>query len=663
MSLFNYMLYYYLIQAQNNHDKHRQADQMAAALLKLKRSRGTDPIPTLISTTAGQNALLAMLQSVAQNNPAQLLTLMASIRGGGVAQRPQPQPQQRPLAGFGQAYGQGFAGGAGGFGSVSSGGGFGGYPSREQLYQQGFPPSGGSSFGGLQASRTLYSPQVQQALYRPQPAAAAHPPTLPFTVGDEKLDNSLQFSPSLRRQVYAPQPELEPTPAPARTVIREPSTRLHVSTVTLVTTVVSSRRSTVPLVYNGQSTTTEILATATHTVTATKLQTLAVVVTPTVVEANGQTTTLYGGTGSPAAEIVTDLNYHDEPAAAAAGVTATVQQQPAVATAAPEGLPAPAAQQAAAALGQLLIQPGQTPPLGPVAQPAVTTTTTSTTTTTTKKPDRLLALLKSRAQSRRRGTPRLSAPRRGDPRRRKKNQEAEATKAEEHAHVSTSVSVSVSQPGQPPAAPVTLVDGVPVVQAVPITTTTTTPAPAPVFQPGQVPVYVEKDGVLVIAAAPLQPAEPAPAATPTAPVFRPEPVTAAPTVPPPPAPTAATAAPAPAAVPEVVIAAVTPAPTPPPTPPAPTPPPPDDFSFDFEETVYASPSTSTEKVVTEEAFQNLLDGTFVILAKSLPDAVASSAPVPAAPAVPVEGSGQADSDVKVSVSYAVSTSVSEGRRR
>ena len=644
MSLFNYMLYYYLIQAQNNHDKHSQADQMAAALLKLKRSRGTDPIPTLISTTAGQNALLAMLQSVAQNNPAQLLTLLTSIRGGGVAPQPQPRPRPQPLAGFGQGYGQSFAG-VGGFGNVgggvSSGGSFGGYPSREQLYQQGFPPSGGSGFGGLQASRTLYSPQVQQALYRPQPAAAhPHPPPPhPFGVDGEKLDNSLQFSPSLRRQVYAPQPELEPTPAPARTVIREPSTRLHVSTVTLVTTVLSSRRSTVPLVYNGQSTTTEILATATHTVTATKLQTLAVVVTPTVVEANGQTTTLYGGTGAPAAEIVTDLNYHDEPAA---GVTATVQPQHTVATAMPP-----------AALGPLLTQPGQTPPLSPAAPPTPPPITTAATATTTKKPDRLLALLKSRAASRRRGTPRLSAPRRGDPRRRKTNSGSdEAAKAEEQAHVSTSVSVSVSQPGQPPSAPVTLVNGVPVVQAVPVSTST--PAPAPVFRPDPVPVYVEKDGVLVIAAAPLQQAG---AATPTAPVFRPEPAT--PTSAPTPAPTAATAAPATAA--EVVIAAVTPAPTAT-TPPAPTPPPPDDFSFDFEETVYASPSTSTEKVVTEEDFQSLLDGTFVILAKSLPDAVAKS-PAPAPAAVPVEGSGQPDPDVKVSVSYAVSTSVSEGRRR
>jgi len=661
MSLFNYLLYYYLIQAQNAHEKHAQADQMAGALLKLKQRRGTDPLPTLISTPQGQAALLAMLQSVAQNNPSQLLNLLTSIRGGQPAQ----QQQQQPF-----------------------GGGFGGY--RQPAALTGFPPTGGSAgYGALQGSSALYSPQVQQAFYHQQqqlrlPTQLPPQPALrPFGVSagardGEKVDNSLQFSPSLRRQVYAEPVALEPTPPP-RTVVRPPSTRLHVSTVTLVTTVLTSRASTVPLLFNGQQTSTEIMHTDTHVLTATQLRTLAVVVTPTVVEANGQTTTLYGGTGAPSAEIVTDVtDFHDEPqptpplppppqqqqqAQVAPPLPSIMQQISQQQQQAPQAVPA----SLLAAIGSVqplqVLSSGQqlTAPVGALP-PLFTLQSTPPPTTTTQrpKPNQLLELLKFRAKQRRRGTPLRGAARR---RYQQEQQEKQQQQQLGNGHVSTSVSVSVSSPGQPPT-PVPL--GQP---------------PAPVFLPQQVPVYVERDGVLVVLPAKELPATAAPASLQAAPVYKPavastagpvlapeattpvapvfQPATAAPVATSAPPATAAAAA---TAAPITTTATPTTSVTTSPTLTTTTASTLDDFGFDFEETVYASES-STEKVVTEEDFQSLLDGTFVILAQALPDTASTTAATSAASSSEtVEGSGGGtDSDVKVSVSYAVSTSVSEGR--
>ncbi|KAF0298439.1 hypothetical protein FJT64_004196 [Amphibalanus amphitrite] len=209
-SLLNYLLYYYLIQAQTTDAaqiQHQQTDQMAAALLKLRRARGTDPLPTLLSQPAGQAAIITLLQKVTQGDTGQLLLLLADIRDQGRA------------AALGAA--QGLRQGPGGVG-----------------------PGLGLAPGSLGQQRPVFGSGPQQPV------------------------------PAVRSSVLAP------------------STSLHVTTSTLVTTILLKKTKTVPAVRGDTPTTVQHVHTVTHVLTATGLQTDTIVITPTLVISAG-TTRLY----------------------------------------------------------------------------------------------------------------------------------------------------------------------------------------------------------------------------------------------------------------------------------------------------------------------------------------------------------------------------------
>ncbi|XP_043192760.1 myc-associated zinc finger protein-like [Amphibalanus amphitrite] len=327
-SLLNYLLYYYLIQAQTTDAaqiQHQQTDQMAAALLKLRRARGTDPLPTLLSQPAGQAAIITLLQKVTQGDTGQLLLLLADIRDQGrAAALGAAQGLRQGQGGVGP--GLGLAPGSLGqqrpvFGSGPQQPVPGQFPTAQQLGAQLDPLAGAGQPGltgrkagdlqgifglngvGAEASGPKAQAQISQAeskaqatvpVTKPPPSSTPTPPPPP--------------PPPTRKPTTTPRPRPpppprapQPRPAAVRSSVLAPSTSLHVTTSTLVTTILLKKTKTVPAVRGDTPTTVKHVHTVTHVLTATGLQTDTIVITPTLVISAGTTRTVYGGGPTPGA--------------------------------------------------------------------------------------------------------------------------------------------------------------------------------------------------------------------------------------------------------------------------------------------------------------------------------------------------------------------------
>ena len=349
-ALLDYLLYYYLIQAQTTEAaqvQHQQTDQMAAALLKLRRLRGTDPLPTLLSQPAGQAAIITLLQKVTQGDTGQLLLMLADIRdhgraavvgpGQGLGQVPgragaglgvppvslgqpgqlrQTGPLGRPPV-FGPAPqqpapAQQFPGAQlGQFGPLAAAGSDPGLVGRKAGALKGIfgPNSVGAETSGFlagpqaqaQVSQTGGKPQATAPVTEPPPTSAprplppttrAPPPTKPAPRTTRKPATTARPRPPLP-------PPARPQPAAVRSSVLAPSTSLHVTTSTLVTTILLKKTKTVPAVRGDTPTSVQHVHTVTHVLTATGLQTKTIVVTPTLVISAGTTRTVFGGGPAP----------------------------------------------------------------------------------------------------------------------------------------------------------------------------------------------------------------------------------------------------------------------------------------------------------------------------------------------------------------------------